>query len=238
LRGAVSAFVFLALVACKPGVGSRCDKGEARCIDKANALVCEAGRFIEAPCRGKNGCRLEVDRTACDVHGDNPGDACSTDDEGSAVCTSDKAMIACKKGRFVAVPCRGQHGCVEEGGRAECDETVAESGEACGHDGKKACSSDAKRVLTCAGGQTETRYQCRGERGCTVNQGKIDCDVSVARNGDACDTLFEGTFACTEDGAAIVKCNAGKFVPDETCKRGMRCLAEPGTTRCAKPEKI
>jgi len=237
LRGAFALLVLVAFTGCKPGVGSRCDKGEARCIDQASALLCENGRFIETPCRGKDGCRLQVDRTACDVHGDRPGDACSTDDEGSAVCTSEKAMLSCRRGRYVAVRCRGSRGCTEEGGRAECDETVAESGEACGHDGKKACASDGKRVLVCTSGQTETKYQCRGERGCTVNQGKIDCDVSVARNGDACDTLFEGTFACTEDAKAIVKCLEGKFVPDETCKTGTRCLAEPGTTRCAKPEK-
>jgi hypothetical protein len=227
----------LAFAGCKPGVGSRCDTGEARCIDPSKALVCEDGRFIEMACRGKDGCRLVVDRTACDVHGNKSGDACSTDDEGSAVCTGEQAMLSCRRGRYVSVACRGQHGCVEQGGRAECDESIAESGEACGTDGKKSCSADGKRVLTCAAGKTETRYQCRGERGCSVKTGKIDCDVSVARGGDACDPLFEGTFACTEDASAIVRCKEGKFVPDETCKPGLRCLAEPGTTRCAKPQK-
>jgi hypothetical protein len=234
-RGAL--VVALAFAGCKPGVGSRCDTGEARCTGPASALVCEAGRFIETPCRGKDGCRLVADRTACDVRGNQAGDACSTDDEGSAVCAGEKAMLACRRGRHVSVACRGAKGCAEEGGRAECDETVAESGEACGHDGKKSCSADGKRVLTCAAGQTETKYQCRGPRACSVKAGKIDCDVSVARQGDACDSLFEGTFACTEDAKAIVRCNAGKFVPDETCKPGLRCLAEPGTTRCAKPAK-
>jgi hypothetical protein len=199
--------------------------------------VCEAGHFIETPCHGKDGCRLKLEVTACDVHGDKPGDACSTDEEGSAVCSDPKTMLACHGGKYVSVACRGEHGCVEDGGRAECDESVAESGEVCVHDGKKACSADGKRVLVCASGQTETRYQCRGERGCSVTQGKIDCDVSVARSGDACDKAFEGTFACTEDALAIVRCSAGKFVSDENCKHGMRCLAEPGSTRCAKPDK-
>jgi hypothetical protein len=146
-------------------------------------------------------------------------------------------MLACHRGKYATMSCRGTLGCSEQGGHAECDETVAESGESCAHDGKKACSGDGKRVLVCASGQTETRYQCRGERGCSVTSGKIDCDVSVARNGDACDVKFEGTYACTEDTLAIVRCINGRFEPDETCKHGMRCLAEPGTTRCAKPEK-
>src|SRR6185503_1877124 len=138
-----------------------------RCLDGASALVCEAGRFIETPCRGKGGCHLVVDRTSCDVHGNRPGDACSTDDESSAVCSGEKAMLSCRRGRYVNVACRGKEGCVEAGGRAECDETIAESGEACGHDGKKSCATDKKRVLVCAAGQTETKYQCRGEHGCS-----------------------------------------------------------------------
>ena len=44
-------------------------------------------------------------------------------------------------------------------------------------------------------------------------------------------------FACTEDLLAIVRCSGGHFVRDENCKRGTRCVAEPGSTRCAKPDK-
>lgn len=236
-RGALFLLSGLLFAGCKPSVGSSCQKGDSRCLDGTRALVCESGHFIETPCRGKDGCSTKLEVTACDVHGDKAGDACSTDEEGSAVCSDAKTLLACRAGKYVNVACRGEHGCAEEGGRAECDESVAESGEACAHDGKKACSADGKRVLVCAGGQTETRYQCRGERGCSVVHGKIDCDVSVARNGDACDAAFEGTFACTEDALAIVRCNGGRFVPDESCKHGLRCLAEPGSTRCAKPDK-
>ena len=93
----------LVLAGCKPGVGSRCDKGEARCVDTTRALVCQDGRYIETPCRGEAGCRLEVDRTACDIHRDRPGDACSTDEEGAGVCINDKSLLACHKGKYVSV---------------------------------------------------------------------------------------------------------------------------------------
>jgi len=235
-RGPLALLCF-AFIGCKPHAGSSCDKGEERCLDPGRALVCESGHFIETPCRGKDGCQVKLETTSCDVHGDKPGDACSTDDEGSAACLDPKTMLSCHGGRYVAVACRGQRGCAEDGGRAECDESVAESGEACDHDDKKACSADGKRVLLCASGQMQTMYQCRGEQGCRVTAGKIDCDVSIARGGDACDKQFEGTFACTEDQLAIVRCSGGKFVPDESCKRGQRCFAEPGSTRCAKPDK-
>lgn len=237
VRGACLVLVASSLAGCRPGVGSACQKGDSRCVDGKRALVCESGRFIETPCRGKDGCRLNGEIVSCDVHGDKPGDACSTDEEGSAVCSDAKTMLACHGGKYVGVACRGARGCLEAGGNAECDESVAEAGEACVSDGKKACSADGKQLLVCSSGQNEARYQCRGERGCSVVRGKIDCDVSVARSGDACDAAFEGTFACTEDALAIVRCSGGKFVADASCKHGTRCLAEPGSTRCAKPEK-
>lgn len=236
-RGASIALGVLVLAGCKPGVGSACQKGDARCLDAARALVCESGHFVETPCRGKDGCSTKLEVTACDIHGNQPGDACSTDEEGSAVCAGPNAMLACHGGKYVSVACRGGRGCAEEGGRAECDESVAESGERCVFDGKKACSADGKHLLVCAAGQNEARYECRGEHGCSIVRGKIDCDVSVARSGDACDPAFEGTFSCTEDALAIVRCSGGHFVRDENCRRGTRCLAEPGSTRCAKPDK-
>jgi hypothetical protein len=227
--------ISLGALGCKPRVGSSCEKGEARCLDGQRALVCQAEKFIETPCRGKNGCRLEAERTACDVHGNQAGDACSTDEEGAAVCIDSNTLLACRQGAYVRSACRGKGGCVEEGGRAMCDATIAESGEPCAAEGKKACNVDGKRVLACTAGKMLDRYDCRGARGCSVVSGKIDCDVSIAKVGDACDSTSEGTFACSEDMKAIARCAGGRFVADETCKHGTKCLAEPGSTRCAKP---
>jgi hypothetical protein len=228
--------VLLVFTGCKPGVGSSCEKGEARCIDGQRALVCQGEKFIETPCRGKKGCRLEAERTACDVSANQEGDACSTDEEGSAVCSDPSTLLACRKGTYVRTPCRGKGGCVEEVGRSLCDATVAESGEPCAVDGKKACSTDGKQVLACAAGTMTSLYDCRGGRGCSVTSGKIDCDLSIARVGDACDKTSEGTYACSEDSKAITRCAGGRFVADDTCKRGTKCLSEPGSTRCAKAD--
>jgi hypothetical protein len=236
LRFALLVAVSLSAFGCRPRVGSSCEKGEARCVDGQSALVCQDGKFIETPCRGKNGCRLEAEQTACDVHGNRAGDACSTDEEGSAVCLDASTLLSCHKGAYVSSPCRGKNGCVEENGRSACDATIAEPGESCVLEGKKACSVDGKRVLACVGGKLENNYECRGARGCSVVMGKLDCDISIARLGDACDKTSEGTFACSEDLKAITRCAGGRFVADETCKRGTKCLAEPGSTRCAKPD--
>ena len=226
---------FLLLTQCKPSVGSSCDKGESRCIDGQRALVCQAGKYIETLCRGKGGCRLEAAGTACDIHANEDGDLCSTDDEGAAACVDTKTLVACRKGAYTRVACRGPGGCVEEGGNARCDTSVAEAGEPCAEDGKKACSTDGKRVLSCSNGKMAARYECRGAKGCVSQGSKLDCDFSVAMLGDACDEKLEGHFACDADKKQIVRCSGGKFVADEACKKGTTCQSGGGSTKCEKP---
>jgi hypothetical protein len=241
VRSTLAAFLGLAglaLVACKPAVGSSCTKGEARCIDPGRALVCEAGKFIETPCAGKLGCRLQPEGTACDVHGNKAGDRCSKDEEGAAVCADSETLLVCRSGTTVRAACRGKDGCVEEHGRAACDASIAEAGDPCGAGSKSSCSVSGKEVLVCAGGAMKKTYECRGERGCTVASGKLDCDQTVAKLGDGCDRRLEGSVACSEDRKNIVKCALGRFVADEKCKAGTECLAEPGSIRCGKPDKV
>jgi hypothetical protein len=235
----ISLLSFVALgagVGCKPGVGSSCDQGESRCLNPNRALVCQKRVFIETPCLGKDGCRVEPAGVACDIRGNRAGDPCSTDEEGAAMCADEKTLIACRKGKYARVPCRGPGGCTQDGANAHCDATVAEVGEPCAEEDKKACATNGRSVLACDKGRMTPKYECRGEHGCRVLERKVDCDLTIARLGDACDKLVEGTFACSEDARAIVRCESGKFVADEKCKGQARCLVEPGSTRCAKPE--
>lgn len=236
-RSALFGAALLVFVGCKPSVGSSCEKGEARCLDGQRALVCQAEKFIETPCRGANGCRQEPSGTACDVRANKAGDSCSKDEEGAAVCADASALVACRAGAYVRVACRGKKGCVEENGHALCDATVAARGEACATEEKKACSVDGKQVLACSDAQMQPRYECRGPRGCSLTSGKVDCDQSVAVLRDTCDVTSEGSFACSEDGKSLVRCGGGSFVLDEACKAGQVCVAEAGGTRCAKPQK-
>lgn len=230
LFGALS----LLLGGCKPSVGSSCDQGEARCLDAHRALVCQSEQFIETPCRGPDGCRAEAKGTACDVRANRAGDPCSTDEEGAAACADATTLVACRGGAYVRATCRGKKGCVEEGGHALCDTTLAERGEVCATEEKKACALDGKQVLACHDGRMQPRYECRGARGCSVHSGKLDCDQSRAAVRDACDVASEGSFSCSEDEKSLVRCTGGSFVADETCKQGQVCVTEVGSTRCAK----
>jgi hypothetical protein len=221
---------------CKPSVGSSCDNGEARCIDAKTELTCQAGRFIETPCHGPRGCSLTSQGTSCDFSGDKSGDACSADDEGAAVCPNQDGMLACHGGRYALLPCRGSHGCVNAEGRALCDTSMAEPGDACHDDNLKACSVDGTQVLICKQSAMQRFYLCRGPNGCASSGGKLSCDTSVAKVGDACDKKLEGqAFSCTPDASAILVCKGGAFASDETCKAGQKCASVEGGTHCAKP---
>jgi hypothetical protein len=219
---------------CRAGVGGHCEKGEARCLDGVRALACESGQFIEVPCRGAKGCAAGPNSIACDIEGSRAGDRCSRDEEGTAVCAGAQALMACRDGHFVSSPCRGRKGCALLGAQALCDASVGVPGEACREDGKKACAVDGSVVLECKNHALSSLYLCRGPKGCALVEGKLDCDMSVAAEGDACDKRLEGHVACSPDHAATVVCKGGRFAADEKCKKGLGCSAEANQTHCIK----
>jgi hypothetical protein len=223
----------LSLAHCKPSVGSSCDKGEARCLDSKRELICQAGQFIESPCNGPGGCRLTDKGTSCDFSGNKAGDPCSSDDDGAAICSNKDGMIACHGGRYARVPCRGSRGCVIAEGRAACDTSLAEPGDVCQEEGSKACSVDGSQVLICKQHTMQRFYQCRGANGCASTAGKLSCDTSVAKLGDACDRKLEGqAFSCTPDEREILVCKGGAFVLNEACKAGQKCRSAAASTKC------
>jgi len=225
----------LVLFSCKPGPGSSCDPREARCIDFKRALVCEDGKFIETPCKGKGGCSTTQQQTACDMTGNQPGDACSKNDEGVAVCAAEDAMLSCHGGKFARVPCRGPRGCDLVGAQAQCDQSVAGVGEACKKQNAKACSVDKTQVLSCTDGHMASQYFCRGEGQCNSAGGKLACDQTVAKLGDPCDKTLSGHIACSEDKKSLITCQAERFVPSEKCKAGTVCTVSGQSTKCEKP---
>jgi hypothetical protein len=225
----------LLTLSCKPGPGSSCDVGEARCLDSRRSIVCEDGKFVETPCKGKAGCITVQETTGCDISGNQPGDVCVKSDEGVAVCAGADAMLACHGRKFERVPCRGSRGCEMVAGQANCDQSIAEPGEACKKQNAKACSVDKSRVLSCDDGRMHEQYWCRGEAGCSAAGGKLSCDQTIAKLGDACDKGLDGHVACSEDKKALITCNGDSFVPSEKCKAGAVCTVSGQSTSCARP---
>jgi hypothetical protein len=206
-----------------------------RCLDAKRAIVCDDGKFVETPCKGKAGCSTVQERTACDISGNQPGDVCGTGDEGIAVCAGDDAMLACHGRRFERVSCRGPRGCEMVSAQASCDQSVAEVGEACKKENAKACSADKTQVLSCQGGRMAAQYLCRGEGHCNSESGKLACDETVARLGDVCDKSLNGHIACSEDKKSLITCQNARFVPSEKCKPGTLCSISGQSTKCERP---
>ena len=147
-------------------------------------------------------------------------------------------MLACHAGKYALVPCRGARGCVNAEGRASCDTSIAEPGDSCNDENLKACSSDGSQVLICKQHSMQRFYSCRGEAGCVSGGGKLSCDTSIAKLGDACDKKLEGqAFSCASDATAILACKGGAFVLDQTCKAGQKCAINGTATQCVKPTK-
>jgi hypothetical protein len=224
----------LGFLSCKPAAGSSCSGREARCLDTQRAIVCDDGKFVETPCKGKAGCSTVRERTSCDISGNQPGDVCSKSDEGVAVCR-DGALLACHGRKFESVPCRGPRGCEMLGEQASCDQSVAELGEACKKPDAKSCRVDKTQVLSCVDGRLAAQYACRGAGQCRSAGGKLSCDQTVAKLGDSCDKALSGHVACSEDKKALITCQGERFVPSEKCRPGTLCSVSGQSTRCEKP---
>ena len=232
--GSLLLLCLLLALSCKPGPGSSCDLGEARCLDGRRELVCDDGKLVETPCKGKAGCSTIQEATSCDISGNQPGDACAKADEGVAVCTEGGAMLACHARVFEAVPCRGPKGCELVAGQAHCDQSIAEAGDGCKKPNAKACSVDKSRVLSCREGRMQELYSCRGELRCSAEGAKLACDQTVARLGDRCDKALSGHVACSEDRKALVTCADERFVASEKCKAGTSCVVSGQSTSCSR----
>ena len=224
----------LLTLSCKPGPGSSCDVGEARCLDAQRSMVCEDGKFVETPCKGKGGCATIQETTSCDISGNQPGDVCVKSDEGAAVCAAADAMLVCHGRKFERVPCRGSRGCETVTGQANCDQSIAAPGDACKKPGAKACSLDGNQVLSCSEGVMAAEYQCRGDGRCSSVGGKLSCDQTIALLGDRCDKGLKGHVACSKDRTSLFVCHDEEFVPQERCPPGTVCTVSGRSTSCAK----
>jgi hypothetical protein len=160
----------------EPGPGDSCKSTDIRCVDPRTELACQKGVFIPVPCKGPAGCKEDGKHLSCDVTGNAEGDPCSTDEEGSAVCTPDQRRITCRGGRQTMDFCRGEKGCKSEARAIRCDQSKGEPGDPCSGQ-THACGLDGKAVLVCRQGKLAIAADCPGEGGCSVAQGKVDCDL-------------------------------------------------------------
>lgn len=221
---AVLAVVTIAVAACAPKPGKKCEGAGSQCTTADQALVCVGEVWTELACRGAGGCRTFEGRAVCDQSVAEPSTPCLHASAEDRACTPAKdAVVVCRGGRFAPLtPCRGPKGCGLDGKHVTCDESRALPGDACTTQDASACSVDGARELACVAGRFVEKRPCRGARGCSMSAGLASCDQRRARPDDACQPA--GITACSTESSAELVCEAGRFRVARLCKKG----CEPG----------
>lgn len=149
-----------------------------------------------------------------------------------SICANKTEALSCRDGTFQRVACRGPLACNDYQDHANCDDSVAEAGDACMTDRDEhfACSSDTKRAVVCKGGRYERWQECRGKLGCSLLGERVSCDVSVARPGDPCKA--PGSMACDEDHAHLLECRDGAFAVRRNCRGRFGCTLKDDVPAC------
>jgi hypothetical protein len=148
------------------------------------------------------------------------GDDCS----GTPASCSDKTShLVCVNKKYVLETCRGQGGCNDEGKTLVCDNTKADVGDGCGHDGARACSTEGKRELRCRDGKFAIEWSCRG--GCTLDPSNNPKCTPTGEVGDVC---RPDSIVCDGAQQAQLACIDGKLAPKKTCHGALGCQTAPG----------
>lgn len=149
--------------------------------DKKAMLQCVKNKWTLAQtCLGERACAMEKKKVTCDNSVANVGDACREEED--YACTSDKkAALACRGGKFVqASLCKGPKACrvtgtKEAGFKVECDDSVANAGDACEKEDTYSCSQDERLILKCKNKKFEQEEKCRPKEKCSIKGGSVGC---------------------------------------------------------------
>jgi len=166
----------LHLSACKATAGGRCgSEGEARCDGAGQMLVCMAGKWSAVACAGPKGCVRSGRFVDCDESVARAGDPCA-DGTHAHACTADgSALLRCDGTTWAPHRiCRGPKRCTSSARFADCDDSIAEEGDAC-DEGQRSCSADGAKLLLCAKGKITVESTCTPQR-CRANDGYADCE--------------------------------------------------------------
>jgi hypothetical protein len=182
-------------------------------ILRARAFVLGGAIALAALVVGAEGCRMKPEA----------GAKCSA--PGQAVCADKGNALLCKNGAFVTIPCKGPKGCssVGRGGDIDCDDDYAAEGDNCMSylNENYACSTDKKKALVCKDDKFQLWGNCRGPNACTITANTVNCDRTVQLPDDPC--TLPNNFACSPDKKLMLKCEDGRWAPDNSCRGPKEC---------------
>ena len=111
-----------------------------------------------------------------------------------------------------------------------------ELGGKCSTNGMMAKTTDAASVLVCTSG-TWTKLACRGPKGAVQIGNKMDCDDSIATEGDACLPEENADAACSIDRKSELICSANAsgaatFSTKKQCRGPKQCSVTGNQVFC------
>lgn len=163
------------------------------------------------------------------------GGACTS--SGKFICTSATGGLICQNGTLQTLPCRGPRGCQGVGAAAQCDDDLAQAGDACQQMANEnySCSTDHASELVCKDGKFVASRPCKGHEACTVTGDIIRCDDSLADVGDPCVVEpGDGNLACSTDKKIELSCDAKSktFQPSNSCRGPKGCSITSDLLHC------
>jgi hypothetical protein len=160
-----------------------------------------------------------------------PGDDC-TDTPGS--CADKKSHLVCLNKKYVLETCKGAGGCNDDGKSLVCDNTKADLGDGCGHEGARACSADGSKELRCRSGKFATEWSCRS--GCALDENNNPKCVPTGEAGDVC---RPDSIVCDGAEKTELVCTDGKLAARRTCHGALGCHTEKGGgVRCDRTQAL
>ncbi|MBX3231239.1 MAG: hypothetical protein KIT84_09880 [Labilithrix sp.] len=141
--------------------------------------------------------------------------------ETKETCVDDKKALACHDGKWEELACKGPDGCSKATGEHICDQSVAEDKDVCNLNDDHVCTGDKRGMLQCTKNHWTLVQSCLGDRACSMENKKVICDNSIAKEGDSCGE--EEDYACSIDKKTALACRKGVFVPASQCKGAKGC---------------
>jgi hypothetical protein len=146
-----------------------------------------------------------------------------TDTPGSCIDKTSHAVCVNKK--YVIETCKGTGGCNDDGKALVCNNTKADVGDGCAHEGARACSNDQKYEIRCRDATFTIEWSCRGS--CTLDANENPKCKPTGEVGDVC---RPDSIVCDGPQKTELSCVDGKLAVHRTChgERGCQTLSGGG----------
>jgi hypothetical protein len=149
--------------------------------DKKGMLQCTKNHWTQVQsCLGARACTMESKKVTCDNSIAKEGDTCR-EEEDYACSIDGKTALKCTKSIFVpASICKGPNSCKITGDKGafkvQCDDSIANQGDACEKEDHYSCAADQRSILKCKNKKFDIEDRCtKAKEKCEIRGGQVGC---------------------------------------------------------------